>query len=233
MPVRGTLPPGWKPSREQHDYRVSEEVRLWNDGCTVMQIAAAMRPVVHDGTVRNDFIFAGLRRVKRVKPLCPDPPPVDWLHPPARFAGSPDRPAIAVRHFLAEMDPAGTGARGLSAHAHDLADARLRGDKAFEDEWDDYITRLREVVSALERQHCDASALRAAVLGRSQAVDKPRHRVRRRVKPVVRVADEPGGSGRLGGQVEHDEQDHRPGDKLFQHLTSVTPGTLIANGARL
>jgi len=168
--VTGTIPPGWKPPARQTAYRVSESARLWRDGCTTMQIALAMRPVVCDSTVRLDLDRAGLRnRVRRVKPVRPDPPPVDWMHPLARLTAPQDRPAIAVRQFLAEMSPDGTG-RGITAHAHDLLEARRLGDQAWEQAWLGYISQVQEAVSALGRLHADDAFLRAAALGRSPEI---------------------------------------------------------------
>jgi hypothetical protein len=232
--VKGTFPAGWKPSPHQHAYRIQEEIRLWQDGCTVNQIAVAVG--CNDGTVRKDLRNNGVRmgaRGKRVKVTRPDPPRVDWLHPPQLLQGPSDRPALAVRHFTGEM----AAARYAAAHAADLLEARLNGDEGWEESWLQDIGRLRQITGTLERLHSDEAYLRACALGRTVEEDSERvheggQGVRRITKAVEAVVHEIPGPRRLGGDVEDREQHDRPRDDPSKHLTILALPDLAANGLR-
>jgi hypothetical protein len=238
MTVYGELPRGVRLRPEQAAYRRKMVVLLLERGCTPPQIAAAMRPVVHEGTIRRDARIAGIRWVKRIKPIALDPAPIDWLHPPVEREGPSDRPALAVSRFLAEME----AARWEPAHAHNLLDARLHGDQDWEKEWLGLIGQLRQIADGLGLLHDDSGVLRATALGRvppSQSgealkrVDEGGHGVRGVMKAVVDVVGEARGSSRLGGDIEHDEQHDRPADNLPKHPSSVTLHWPARDGVRV
>jgi hypothetical protein len=234
MVVHGTLPRGFKPTPEQTAYRVREAIRLLKDGCTPAQIAAAMTPRVHEGTIRRDAHLNGVRWVRRISRLAPDPAPIDWLHPPVEREGPSDRPALAVGRFLAEME----AARWEPAHAHDLLDARLHGDHDWEKGWLDLVRQLRQMADGLGRLHTDSGRLRATALGRervagSKGVDELRQGGRGGVHAVEGVVDESSGPRRLGGDVEDQEEDERPGKDLLQHSSRVTLTWPAVDGVRV
>jgi hypothetical protein len=223
MVVYGSCPRGFRPSLEQAAWRRKAVLRLLKDGCTPPQIAAAMRPVVNEGTIRRDLHELGVRWVRRINRIAADPPPVDWLHPPVVQDDPADRAAAALRHFLAEME----AARGVPAHAHDLLEARLDGDQGWETWWREHIRELRQIADDLERLHADSGFLRATALGReppgrSERVHEDGHGVRGIVQPVVRVVHEACGSRGLSGDVEDDEDHERPADNLPEHPSTVT-----------
>jgi len=228
MAVQGTLLRGHRPTREQTAYRELESLRLWNAGCTTDQIATAEG--VSDATVRKDLLTLGLTdRTKRMKVTRPDPPPVDWLHPPREPDRRPaDRPALAFRQLLEEWE---TG-RFESAHAHDVIEARLHGKRGWEKQWLDLIGQLERIVLILKRQHADSDVLRATALGRtrSERVDELGHGGGSVMQPVVRVVDQGGGTHWLGGQVEDGEDGGAPSDDLAEHALRVTPQLRAANG---
>lgn len=158
---------GWKPSREQRQYRREEVARLWkSDGrYSAEQIAKILDPAVGAPTVRGDLAALGIARTKRYSSREPLPDRVSWLDPPPRLppAHARDKVARAAEAFLASV----TGIRAVSAHANDLADARRRGDTGFEVYWVDLLSRLRGVADALSELHTDTTgeAMRGAILG--------------------------------------------------------------------
>jgi hypothetical protein len=234
MVVRGESPPGFKPKPEQTAFRRKEAIRLLAEGCTPPQIAAAMRPRVYEGTIRKDACDAGVRWVRRIKRIVPDPPPVDWMHPPVVQEDPIDRPAAALRHFLGEME----AARGVRAHAHDLLEARLDGDQGWETWWREHIRDLRQIADDLEQLHTDSGFLRATALGRvppgrSEGVHEDGQGSRGVVQAVIHVVDEAGGPRGLGGDVEDDEDHERPAGNLPKHPSTVTLHWPARDGARV
>jgi hypothetical protein len=237
MAIKGTLPRGFRCEPEQASFRKSEVVRLLTEEhCTPPQIAAAMRPVVNESTVRKDAHEAGIRWARHTKPVAPDPPPVDWLHPPVAQAVPADRAAAALRRFLDEMK----AARGVQAHAHDLLEARLDGDQKWEAWWAERIRRLRQIADDLGRLHTDRAFLRATALGRvqpgqpeSERVDERGQRSRSVVQPVIHVMDDVRGARGLGGDVEDDKNHECPAEDFPKHSSRVTLHWPSVDGVRV
>jgi hypothetical protein len=233
MVVHGTLPRGFRPTPQQAAFRKKEVARLLEERCTPPQIAAAMVPRVNEGCVRRDAHEMGIRWVRRINHVVPDPPPVDWLNPPVVQDTPGDRPAAAVQRFLLEMK----AARAMPAHAHDLLEARLNGDQGFEDWWLEHIPRLRDLADDLERLHRDNGYLRATALGRvpggqSERVDERGQGARGVMHAVESVVDDVRGPRGLRSQVEDGEDGERPPEEFPEHPSSVTPRLLAANGVR-
>lgn len=147
----------WRASPEQVACRRQEAVRLRGEGYTTNQIARALS--VPQATVSADLAAMGVPR-KRVLARRPDPPPVDWMTPPVpEPVASSDRLALAMLRFLGEME----AERYETAHAHDVLDARRRGDQAWLDGWAALLTRLRTVADTLAAQHRGEGAARPAL----------------------------------------------------------------------
>jgi len=147
----------WRPGDAPIAFRRQEVLRLWNDGCSTAQIAAALS--ISQDTANSDLREMAPGHPKRYRGTAQDPPPVDWLNPPAVLSGPADRPALAVRHFLAEME----AARWQPAHAHDVIDARRRGDTGWLAAWEGLTAQLRHVATTLEDIHESPGAALAAV----------------------------------------------------------------------
>jgi hypothetical protein len=152
---------------------------LRGEGYTTTQIAGALD--ILRTTVSADLTAMGIPR-KRVFKRLPDPAPVDWMTPPAAEladpVGSPDRLALAARRFLTEMD----AERYKTAHAHDLLDARRRGDQAWLDGWAALTARLRAVADTLAAQHQDGAAIRPPALAAVPSANGTRRTLRQEVE---------------------------------------------------
>jgi hypothetical protein len=167
MPAKGTLPRGWRPSKRQQRYRQKIAGQRWNSGYTTVQIAEAFKPQVNDATIRNDLNIAlgAGTRTKRIVPTLPDPPPVNWLEPPADEGGSIERDPIAAlfRQLISDL----TEMRWGSAHGNGILAARRAGDWEWLDGWEALLGRLQKVVDQLGEMHGENSAaeVRAAIRG--------------------------------------------------------------------
>lgn len=153
-------------------------VRLRGEGHTTAQIARALNILL--STVSADLTAMSVPH-KRVFTRLPDPPPVDWMNPPAAPeppAATPDRLALTVRRFLSEMDAERYG----TAHAHDLLDARRRSDQAWLDGWTGLLTRLRTVADTLAAQHEDGPAIRPPGLAAVPPANGTRRTLREEVE---------------------------------------------------
>jgi hypothetical protein len=173
---------GFRPSPAQMAYRRREVLRLWQAGCTAAQIGDVLDPPIDPYLVRHDLRTMQVRRAShRVTGVPVLPPRVHWLSPPAdalRPAGGPGDPvAFTVRRFVATMGQM----RAVSAHASDLADARLRGDTDWEVAWRQLLAEAAAVIGALTAQHEDqtGAAIRDGMTGWAQETARTPQAARR------------------------------------------------------
>lgn len=166
MTVHGQLSRGFKPSDAQQAFRESTSLERWRAGYTIPQIAAAYRPMVNEGTVRNDLdavLPPSEGRRKRIKHKEPPLEPCDWLHPPAVAKATVDRPADILLSALAELREV----RWASSHANAVIAALRAGDEVWLGRWEALLMEIKEVVDTLAGMHGPdaAKTLRAHVLG--------------------------------------------------------------------
>jgi len=177
----GRAKPTRKTTAEEVNRRRDHALRLWREGATRTQIAAALD--VSADSVGNDLAKRGVApNQPRLTGLPVDPEPIDWLEPPSppERALPPYQNSVTL-HIWQTFVRDSRGQHHANRLAHDAADAEEAGDRVWLAEAAEI---LQSAITEATRLHRVVVDQQARLRGQREELESPTRRTRVRLRVV-------------------------------------------------